>query len=149
MLAASLDPAVDRVEVLTDGDVPVLHFGWPGGSLPVAYQGEGVHAAFRIGLSLTALSGGVALLEEPEAHLHPAAMVLVAKAIINAVRSGTQVVLTTHSLEFIDRLVDEVGDDAELLTLFTVWLNDGRLMSARHDGDEVRFARGEIAEDLR
>ncbi|QDT13973.1 hypothetical protein CA12_00410 [Alienimonas californiensis] len=76
-------------------------------------------------------------------------MVLVAKAIINAVRSGTQVVLTTHSLEFIDRLVDEVGDDAELLTLFTVWLNDGRLMSARHDGDEVRFARGEIAEDLR
>ncbi|NNJ27624.1 AAA family ATPase [Alienimonas chondri] len=149
VLASSLVSTVDRVEVLTEGDVPVLHFGWAGGSLPIAYYGEGTHAAFRIGLSLTALSGGVALLEEPEAHLHPAAMALVAKAIVNAVRSGTQVVLTTHSLEFIDCLLDECEEPDGLLALFTLWLDDGHLQSVRHDGGEVRFARRQIAEDLR
>ena len=93
---------------------------------------------------------GVALLEEPEAHLHPAAMVLVARAIVNAVRAGTQVVLTTHSLEFLDELVSACGDDAEdVLALFMVDLRDGELVHARFDGEEILFSRDQIGQDLR
>ena len=94
-------------------------------------------------------SDGVALLEEPEAHLHPAAMVLVARAIVNAVRAGTQVVLTTHSLEFLDCLLDECEGDDDLLALFRVHLRDGALVSSRHPGADVRFVRDEVAKDLR
>jgi predicted ATPase len=101
-------------------------------------------------LETTLSDGGVTLLEEPEAHLHPAAMALVAKAIVNAVRSGTQVVLTTHSLEFLDELLGACEDEPDsFLSLFLMTLRDGELVNARFDGQEVRFSRDQIGQDLR
>ncbi len=145
-----LFPMIEHLEVLTDGGEAMLGLVFEDHAVPAQLGGDGAFASLKIALELLAVGEGVALLEEPEAHLHPAAMALVAKAIVNAVRSGTQVVLTTHSIEFIDRLVDEVGDDAaELLALFKVNLRDGQLVSARFPGEDVVFARDEIEKDLR
>ena len=141
---------VDHLEILTDGGRAMLGLVWDDHAIPAQLGGDGAYAALRISLELLAAIGGVALIEEPEAHLHPAAMMMVAKAIVNAVRGGTQVVLTTHSIEFLDCLLEAVGDDAaELLALFMVNLRDGELVNARFGGDEVRFSRETIAEDLR
>ena len=89
-------------------------------------------------------------LKNPKPTSTPAAMALVAKAVVNAVRSGTQVVLTTHSIEFLDCLLDACGDDADgLLALFMVNLRDGELVNVRFDGADVGFSRDRIGQDLR
>ena len=149
-IARTLSPGVESLELLSHGDFPYLAVNRADGMVAAALIGDGAYAALRIGLEMLRIENGVALLEEPEAHLHPAAMVLVARAIVNAVRAGTQVVLTTHSIEFLDCLLDECeGEPASFLALFKVGLRDGELRSGRFDGDDVRFGRDQIAQDLR
>lgn len=75
---------------------------------------------------------------------------LAARAIRAAVVEGIQVLLTTHSLEFIDTLIADASD-AELddLAVFRLNLRGGRLLSARLPGPEVARVRHEIEDDLR
>ena len=145
-----LFPTIEHLEVLTDGGEAMLGLVFSDHAVPAQFGGDGAFAALKIALELLAVGDGVALLEEPEAHLHPAAMALVAKAIVHAVRAGTQVVLTTHSLEFLDALLDACEDEPDsFLSLFLVALRDGELVNARFDGEEVRFSRDQIGQDLR
>lgn len=50
--------------------------------------------------------GDTLILEEPEAHLHPAGQALIARTIARAVRAGVRVVVTTHS----DWFLKEIGN---------------------------------------
>ena len=50
--------------------------------------------------------GDTLLIEEPEAHLHPAAQTRMAVALARLVRAGVRVVVTTHS----DWLLKEIGN---------------------------------------
>jgi len=50
--------------------------------------------------------GDTLIMEEPEAHLHPAAQTQMAKALARLVRAGVRVVITTHS----DWLLQEIGN---------------------------------------
>ena len=50
--------------------------------------------------------GDILFIEEPEAHLHPAAQTLMAVALARLVRAGVRVVVTTHS----DWLLQEIGN---------------------------------------
>ena len=50
--------------------------------------------------------GDMFIIEEPEAHLHPAAQTRMAVALARLVRAGVQVVVTTHS----DWLLQEIGN---------------------------------------
>ena len=147
--AQALFPGVTALSSHDEGDGSFLVLEWPGRVVPAAVGGDGAYAALRLGMEMLT-SSGIILLEEPEAHLHPAAMVLVARAIVNAVRAGTQVVLTTHSIEFLDCLLDESeGEPDDFLALFRVHLREGELTSVRHAGPDVRFVREEVAKDLR
>lgn len=146
----SVLPGCREVEILTDGSVPSLYLVFDDHSLPVAACGGGIQRLVRTALELSARRRGLVLLEEPETHLHPAAIGQVSRAIWAAVRHGIQVVLTTHSLELIDRLVDHAkDDDLERLALFRTRLDEGVLKSSRLGGEDVRFARQEIEDDLR
>lgn len=144
-------PQISDFQILTDDqEKPYLAAIFTNRAVPVSLIGDGAHALVRIALELASAGDGVVLLEEPEAHMHPAAIAQAAKAVLAAVRRGTQVILTTHSLEFIDRLVAEAnGNDTEKMCLFRLKLTDGNLVSSRIEGKDVAFARGEIGEDLR
>ncbi len=50
--------------------------------------------------------GDTLIIEEPEAHLHPAAQVEMAKTIARLVRAGVRVLVTTHS----DYMLQEIGN---------------------------------------
>ena len=50
--------------------------------------------------------GDTVIIEEPEAHLHPAAQTEMAKALTRLVRGGVRVIVTTHS----DWLLQEIGN---------------------------------------
>jgi len=122
--------------------------------------------------AVLALSSGdfrLVFIEEPEAHLHPSAQRLMARAIAEAVNSGKYVALTTHS----DYLISELNNlialsnapnvvkklgyrDVEVLrpeavAAYLVKIEDGRAVVERLEVDytgipEDEFAK--VAEDI-
>jgi hypothetical protein len=138
------------MEILTENDAPILHL-YPGSyPVPATLCGDGIVSLLRLGLELAASAGGLALLEEPETHQHPAAIRQSAKVILAGLHRGMQIVLSTHSLELIDGLLAEASDvDLARFSLYRVQLENGTLQWSRHAGAEARFARRQIEEDLR
>jgi predicted ATPase len=149
-LIVDLLPNLKDIEILTEGENPVLYFVYEDTAVPAALAGDGIHALVRVALELASRPEGVVLLEEPEVHQHPGAIRQSVRAILAAVRRDVQVILTTHSLELIDALVAESSpDDLQRLSLYQLELDNGKLISVRKPGPEVAFSRGEIEEDLR
>lgn len=149
-IAGSIIPGVKDVLILTEEDSPLVHLDFTDHSLPAALSGDGMHFLLRICLEALAAQGGVLLFEEPEGHQHPAAIRQTVRAILEVVRRGIQVILTTHSLELIDAfLAESSSEDVERLSLFKLGLHEGKLISVRVPGNDVVVARGEIEEDLR
>lgn len=149
-MIAALVPGVTGLEILTDKNDPVVHLVFPDHSVPAGLAGDGIQSLLRLSLELATQKGGVALLEEPEVHEHPAAIRQSARAIVTAVRRDVQVILSTHSLEMIDALLAELKDDElPLLSLYRLKLTDGVLSKSRLEGPSVLRSRGEIGDDLR
>lgn len=153
-LARAVIPTLESLQILTDGDRPYLAIELANGrgAVPVSLAGDGVQALLQVVLELSGPPGGVVLLEEPEVHQHPAALVATAKAIHAARRRGIQVVVTTHSLELIDALVNEADqehEDLDAMVLFLLNLRDGQLSAGRFDGPMVAYSRNQIEDDLR
>lgn len=142
---------VTNVEIGTYNGVPRLQIVYPDRSVPLALAGDGVQSLARLSLELASRAEGVVLLEEPEVHLHPAAIGQSAKAILAAVRRNIQVIISTHSLELIDRLLNEVQDDEELakLSLFGLKLDNGCLKSSHLEGSDISLMRTQVETDLR
>ena len=139
------------LRILVENDKPTLFLTFSDHAIPVAAGGSGVEWLVQLGLGLAVRPGSLVLIEEPELHLHPGAMREAARAVWVAVRSGVQVVLTTHSLEFIDSLLAETDSDAEFefLSVYRLLLKNGELKSSRIAGPRVAFMRGTIEDDLR
>jgi|HubBroStandDraft_4_1064222.scaffolds.fasta_scaffold324883_1 hypothetical protein len=148
-----LDGAIGlRVGTYQDAgrDLPILHVEFADYSVPVAGAGSGVYAIVRLALEVAAPSGGVVLVEEPEAHQHPAVIAQAAKVLLGAARRGVQIIVSTHSLELIDALVASADEsDLGILSVVRVVLDKGLLRSSRFTGAMVATARTSIDEDLR
>jgi predicted ATPase len=146
-------PGFVSLEILTEGDAPILHLVYEDRSVPVVLAGDGVQSLVRLSLELAARPQGVVLVEEPELYQHPGAIRQSARAILAAVRRDIQVILTTHSLDLIDSLLSESTikgpADLDKLSLYRTALKDGRLLATRYSGTEVASARGAIQDDLR
>jgi hypothetical protein len=154
-LVKALIPRAEDLEILTLNDVPTLHVSYANGAVPLSLSGDGVRNAVLLGLELGVPDGSLLLIEEPETHLHFGAMRLVAQALVQAVAPRgapvNQVVLATHSLEFIDALVGVCAEKGtqELLSVHRLVLNDGVLTTSTFSGDLVANARLEAEYELR
>ena len=143
-------PGLKAIQILTDRDDPILHLVFDEYSVPVVLAGDGVQMLLRLALELASRGEGVVLMEEPEVHQHPGSIRQSALAILAAVRRDIQVVLTTHSLELIDALLDGAPEkELERIAVYRVQLEDGVLNSHRLSGTEAAFARTQIEDDLR
>jgi len=151
-LLKEIIPNFDQLEILTEGDKPIVHIVFSGsrGSVPLAFAGDGVLAMVQLAIEIAAQPAGTVLLEEPEVHQHPAAIQRTAKTIVAAARRGIQVIISTHSLELIDGLI-AYSDPGELdrLAVFRLRLDEGLLASTRIPGPRVAELRKDIDEDLR
>jgi energy-coupling factor transporter ATP-binding protein EcfA2 len=150
-IVSAVVPGVSHMEIVAEGQIPLIDLVFDNYSVPAALAGDGVQALLRLSLELASKAGGVVLLEEPEVHQHPAAIRQSAKAILAAVRRGIQVILTTHSMDLLDSLLAEVSSDEELekLSVYRTKLVDGCLRTSRISGPDVAFSRVEIGDDLR
>lgn len=144
-------PNLSHLEILTEKDAPIIHLVYNDHSIPVALGGSGTYTLLRLALELTAYSGRVALLEEPEVYKHPGAIRQSARVIWAAIRRDIQVIISTHSLELIDMLLVEVQNQKELdkLSVYGLMLKDGCLRSSHLNGSDVAFSRTQIEDDLR
>jgi energy-coupling factor transporter ATP-binding protein EcfA2 len=143
-------PRSPRLAVLVDDtNAPVLHFVYGNGTVPVTISGEGIATLARLACELALPAGSTALVEEPEVHQHPRAMRQSARAIVAAARRGVQVVLSTHSLELMDDLLDALESDLHLMTLYMVAKRKGEVVAARHAGPGAKLLRDSIGEDFR
>jgi AAA15 family ATPase/GTPase len=145
-----LIPGLEDIQILSPEGQPVVYLAFGDSAHPAALAGDRIVHLLRLAFELASRKGGVVLVEEPETHMHPGAIRQAAKAIVGAVRRQVQVILTTHSLEFIDALIGEAGEkNLSLLSLYRLQLLDGTLKSSRLTGSEIAFARNQIQDDLR
>lgn len=148
---ANVLPSARDLTLLSSSGIPVLNVEYSNKAVPLAISGDGIVMLTGLALTLVTATNGTVLVEEPEAHLHPAAIWQSARAIWAAVRRGIQVILTTHSIELIDALNGEAVTDAEIqkLTVYRLQLLDGCMRNSRIDGLSVARLRASIEEDLR
>lgn len=121
-----------------------------GFQIPLPLAGDGIQAAIQILIGIAAHPNGVVLIEEPEVFQHPRALRVTAKAIREGIKRGLQIVLTTHSIDLIDALIE--GDESTVrdsAALFIVRRRDGKHDAIRYAGDEIVNARKSIELDLR
>lgn len=153
MLREALDGVQDlRVLTVEDDlvDRPILHIDYGTHTVPVAGSGSGIYALVRLALDLASMPGGLALVEEPEIHQHPSGIHRTAKVLIGAARRGIQVVVSTHSLDLVDSLLEVAEpEDLDKLCVTRVVLDGGELRSSVFSGRMVETARNQMGEDLR
>ncbi len=144
VLQAVFGDRIRDITVLTDKAAPVVYLVTDQGNVPITAAGEGVACLFRIALDLATTSHGLVLIEEPETHQHPRMMAQTAILIWKAVERGVQVVLTTHSIAFIDALRTHAPTYAQSdLSIQRLALEKGHLSAQRianGDPDVMRTA---------
>ena len=147
----SMIPDIDHFEILTSKGQPVLYIVFEDRSTPVKMSGDGVQSLIALSMELLTQSNGIALIEEPEVHQHPMAMGQSAEAIWGVIRRGTQVFISTHSIEMVDLLLAEVQNGAELaqMSVYRTSLREGCLRTVRVAGEDIAFQRVQIGDDLR
>lgn len=152
-LLSEVIPNLEVIEILLGGteQAPVLHTTFSYKSVPVALAGEGILHLVHLALKMRIQPDGVVLIEEPEVHQHYRTMSLIAKVIWAAIRRDIQVILTTHSLEFIDAIIEEKPEDIseDKLSLVRTTLINGALIATSYTGEQVAFARSQFGEELR
>ncbi|MDI1452145.1 ATP-binding protein [Polyangium sp. 6x1] len=148
-LVSAVVPGLRNILLTDVAGATIVQLQFADHSVPVALAGDGIQSLVRICFELAVPPGGTALLEEPEASQHPRALRRTARAILAAVQRGVQVVLSTHSLDLLDALLLECGEDLSPLSVFHLALRDGELRSTRYEGAEAAFAREAAGEDLR
>ena len=115
LLARRLEESILGGEVrveLSDADYPLLWYrpdGWSS-DLPLIRTSSMVSELAPIVLYLRHVIGSddVVIIDEPEAHLHPASQVEAIRLLAEVVRSGVRVVITTHSEWLLDELANIV-----------------------------------------
>ena len=150
-LLRELMPGVVSLEsLLEERGQTQLYATFADGALPVALAGDGLQAFLQIALGVAAVPAGLALVEEPEVFQHPGSLTRTAQVLWAGVHRGVQVVVTTHSLELIDRILASAGEgDLDQLTVFNLALDDGELRASRFEGVDLPQVRGELESDLR
>lgn len=138
-------PGFEGFEVIKgfDGNLELLMYLGGQRPVPLNMSGDGVISFVQTVIQLAPVGDGLALIEEPEVCQHPSALRGTAQAIVQAVRRGTQVVLTTHSVEFIDHLVLALGEDGiDKISIHNLARKDGVISRGVMAGEDVRRSMG-------
>jgi len=149
-IVTTVIPGARGIEILTEFSNPIIHIVFDDGSVPLSLVGDGIQRVLRIALELASRQSGTVLLEEPEVFQHPRSIRQTAKILRLSTRRGMQVILSTHSIELIDAILDEADPiDLEQLSIYRLRLEKGQLHTSRLDGNDAKFARKQIEDDLR
>ncbi|WP_428263115.1 ATP-dependent nuclease [Haliangium sp.] len=140
----------ESLRILKRGDEYVLHTVATGRqAIPLYMSGDGFKRLLLIACVLAERAGQLVLLEEPEAFQHPRYLHELSALIWGAIAQGTQVVLSTHSLDLLRSLLLAERADLSQAAVFKTALRGNVLRTARISGPQAQERLGELEEDLR
>jgi len=120
-----------------------------GEKIPMSLLGDGIKTAMGYYYALNTEKPVTVLLEEPENHLHPGLMKILAEEIA---KTKSQVFITTHSIEFLGYVLDscaKLGVESEA-RVFRFKSIDGGVPNVEvYNGSEANVAINTIGVDLR
>lgn len=118
--------------------------------VPVYVAGDGLKRYLTIAAACVDTNApSVALLEEPESFQHPRYLAEMVAFLVKTASPDHQIVLATHSMEFIDLLLEAASDEAPFPTVHRLRLNDGVLSATTLTHTQAKDARTELLQDLR
>jgi len=146
-----LRPRLDTIESIAvgDRDEPFAFERDPRVGYPIAYAGDGFRRALLIASALAEAKGGVAALDEPEAFEHPSMFPALTRLFQRALADETQVVVATHSLEFVRAVLQELGEGFERVAIVGLRFEDGNLSPTVIAGPDAHRRVVELGDDLR
>lgn len=146
-------PSVTSIESIAvgDRDEPFVFesAGGTSSSYPLAYAGDGFRRSLRTAATLASAIGGVAALDEPEAFAHPSLQGSLAKLIRGATEKNVQVLVATHSLEFVRALAREYEGATDRFAIVGLRRADEDLDAITFDGPDAYARLVEYGDDLR
>ena len=116
---------------------------------PLAFAGDGFRRSLLLAGGFARAKTGIVAIDEPEAFAHPSLFISVAKLIRRGVADKTQVIMATHSLEFVGALLDEFAGDLGKIAVFGLSVTGGKLDAIRIAGDDAQKRVHEMGHDLR
>ncbi|MEW6278835.1 MAG: AAA family ATPase [Candidatus Eremiobacterota bacterium] len=148
-LTRAMRPDTRDLEILKRDERYILCLMDERGSSALYYAGDGLKRLFHVAATLAGNPGGLLLLEEPEAFQHPASLELLARLLLKGIDQGSQVILSTHSLELVRALLDFAEHRREQMGIYRTRLAGGRFDAALIPGPEAWERLDELGEDLR
>jgi predicted ATPase len=118
--------------------------------VPAYLAGDGFKRFLDLTAAALGTAKGVVLLEEPESFQHPRYLQELATLLHLAAREGTQIILSTHSIELIDLLL--LAPEAEGQTypaVHRMTLHEGKLQATTLDRALAVSVREDLVQDLR
>jgi AAA15 family ATPase/GTPase len=108
-------------DLRSDGQKIWIYFENLQQPLPLSMIGDGMRETIRLLFIASLIQGGVLLIEEPENNLHPGLYEVVAERIVEVARQdSTQVFLSTHNLEFAEKLLRSGEELVNVVRLYQV-----------------------------
>ncbi len=130
-------------------DEPHMFEGPPRVNYPIAYAGDGFRRALLLAATLAEAKGGIAALDEPEAYAHPRMHDAIARMLRRAIDDGTQVLIATHSLEFVEKVLESFKGDPERTSVLGLRRIDGAIDALVVEGPDAYRRVVELSDDLR
>jgi energy-coupling factor transporter ATP-binding protein EcfA2 len=146
-----LRPNLSSIENLAvgDRDEPFVIENNPRIVYPLSYAGDGFRRIMLIAGALAGTKGGVVAIDEPEAYAHPRLFAVLAQMTRRACVEGTQIVMATHSLEFVKATLTEFENDTDKIAVIGLSNERGSLNSVVITGPNACRRVVELGDDLR
>lgn len=115
--------------------------------IPISLMGDGFREMLRIAFMSVLTRGGIAVLEEPENSLHPGFLGLATDYLSRAAVDGkTQFFISTHSLEFVQYMLEKAADGTKIIRMSQT---DNKISYEVLNGKEAVEESKDIGTDLR
>lgn len=140
-----LDDRIQRLEIVHEAGAPAIYcdIGFPV-LAPLTVCGDGVVRLFSFVVELTAVGGGVLLIDEIDAGLHHSVMVPFWRALrALAEKHDVQIFATTHNDDLLRSAMAAFGEDLSWFRLLRLDRRKQGIVAVGYDDDALAVARDE------
>ena len=120
------------------------------GLMPLSSFGDGVKKVITLASAIVSCKGGILLIDEIETAIHKNMIGEVFNWFTKACfKYNIQLICTTHSLEVIDAMINNIDDNIDELVCFRIESQDENVYTTRFSGNKLKDIRTLLGQDVR